>query len=477
MSGILNVPGLWPVIDVNGDPVSGATINFYEPGTTTPKAVYSDATLATSLGTQLTTNAGGEPTTLAGAIARLWWGPTGVSYDIQVTAGAATRTWSDVFIGQGSVSIDLRDFGAKCDGTTADDAAWAAVFAANPNGFFTLTWPGFTRITTPITPPAGCSNVIVSPNGGAAIMATGTHAHTLLNLPSTVFNWQVYGVKFFTGSANSVSQNWAIVCAGDSCSFEQIRMTNVHSGLRVTGPKFYGKKIYGSAFKAVDGIGINIAQATTGTEVVEIENIFLESDPAAKPQYGVLVEQASACYLQGLATQFLFGLVVQPGNGQVVATLDLDFEADNCQGAGITFSAAGTGAVQRVSGFLRSTSNAGDGVDFVVPPASSDLQLRVADNGVRGVRLRAVDQKNSRLKIMAGGNGTHGFEADSGATRFRAEIMAGPIDDFGTNGQYGAVIGASCDNFTVTVDGQGGTTGQIFNGAGTSATKVVTTRV
>lgn len=101
MSGILNVPGLWPVFDANGDPVSGATILFYEPGTTTPKAVYSDDTLATSLGTQLTTNAGGEPTTLAGAVARLWWAASGSVYDVQVIAGASTRTWSGVGIESG----------------------------------------------------------------------------------------------------------------------------------------------------------------------------------------------------------------------------------------------------------------------------------------------------------------------------------------------------------------------------------------
>ena len=98
MAGLLIVPGLWPVIDVNGDPVSGATINFYEPGTTTPKAVYSDATLSTSLGTQLTTNAGGEPTTLAGTVARLWWAADGAAFDVQVTAGASTRTWSNVVV-------------------------------------------------------------------------------------------------------------------------------------------------------------------------------------------------------------------------------------------------------------------------------------------------------------------------------------------------------------------------------------------
>lgn len=98
MAGLLIVPGLWPVFDANGDPVSGATIRFYEPGTTTPKAVYSDATLATSLGTVLTTNASGEPTTLAAVVARLWWAADAAAFDVQVTAGVSTRTWSSVVV-------------------------------------------------------------------------------------------------------------------------------------------------------------------------------------------------------------------------------------------------------------------------------------------------------------------------------------------------------------------------------------------
>lgn len=105
MAGLLIVPGLWPVIDANGDPVSGATINFYEPNTTTPKAVYSDATLATSLGMQLTTNAGGEPTTLAGTVARLWWAADGAAFDVQVIAGASTRTWSNVVSDSGMAAL------------------------------------------------------------------------------------------------------------------------------------------------------------------------------------------------------------------------------------------------------------------------------------------------------------------------------------------------------------------------------------
>lgn len=138
MAGILNVPGLWPVFDANGDPVSGATINFYEPSTTTPKAVYSDTTLATALGTSLTTNAAGEPTTLAGAVARLWWAASGASFDVQVIAGASTRTWSNVGVesgGGGGDGIPYLDtaYGGSGDGTTNNVTALGNAVTSNPD--------------------------------------------------------------------------------------------------------------------------------------------------------------------------------------------------------------------------------------------------------------------------------------------------------------------------------------------------------
>ncbi|MCA3080539.1 MAG: hypothetical protein ING71_17325 [Rhodocyclaceae bacterium] len=121
MAGLLIVPGIWPVFDANGDPVSGATISFYQPGTTTPKAVYSDATLTTSLGSVLTTNAAGEPTTLAGSIARLWWAGDGELYDIKATVNGLDRTWAGVKVG---VDINRSRIWNVDDYGAVGNAAW-----------------------------------------------------------------------------------------------------------------------------------------------------------------------------------------------------------------------------------------------------------------------------------------------------------------------------------------------------------------
>lgn len=44
----------------NGEPVVAGSVYFYEPGTTTPKTIYTDSTLGTPAANPLTTNANGE---------------------------------------------------------------------------------------------------------------------------------------------------------------------------------------------------------------------------------------------------------------------------------------------------------------------------------------------------------------------------------------------------------------------------------
>lgn len=53
---------LWRATDANGDPISGAKLKFYLSETTTPMTVYADAALTVSLGTTVTCDSGGYPT-------------------------------------------------------------------------------------------------------------------------------------------------------------------------------------------------------------------------------------------------------------------------------------------------------------------------------------------------------------------------------------------------------------------------------
>ena len=53
-------PG-WRLTDDNDEPLSGGTLEFFQAGTSTPRTVYADKDLATPLGTSVTTDAGGYP--------------------------------------------------------------------------------------------------------------------------------------------------------------------------------------------------------------------------------------------------------------------------------------------------------------------------------------------------------------------------------------------------------------------------------
>lgn len=53
---------LWRATDANGDPIPGAKLKFYLSETTTPMTVYADAALTVSLGTTVTCDSGGYPT-------------------------------------------------------------------------------------------------------------------------------------------------------------------------------------------------------------------------------------------------------------------------------------------------------------------------------------------------------------------------------------------------------------------------------
>lgn len=64
------------VTDADGYPVPGAVLYFYEAGTTTPLTVYSDAELTVSLGTSVTCDSGGYPTSDGSTAVSIFVGTT-----------------------------------------------------------------------------------------------------------------------------------------------------------------------------------------------------------------------------------------------------------------------------------------------------------------------------------------------------------------------------------------------------------------
>jgi len=89
-SRLIFKPG-FRVTDENGTPQSGATLEFYDAGTTNARAVYTDSSLNTSAGSTVTCDSGGYPE-VSSVKALLYTGTT--AYKIIAKKSDATTLWS-----------------------------------------------------------------------------------------------------------------------------------------------------------------------------------------------------------------------------------------------------------------------------------------------------------------------------------------------------------------------------------------------
>jgi hypothetical protein len=82
------------VLDSTGAVVSGAVLEFYDAGTSTPRTVYSDYALSVSLGTSVTCDSGGYPTSDGNAKVSVYTG-TG-RYKIIAKTSTGTTVWGPI---------------------------------------------------------------------------------------------------------------------------------------------------------------------------------------------------------------------------------------------------------------------------------------------------------------------------------------------------------------------------------------------
>jgi hypothetical protein len=89
-STLIFKPG-FRVTDENGTPQSGATLEFYDAGTSNSRAVYTDSSLSTSAGSTVTCDAGGYPA-VSDVKILLYTGTT--AYKVVAKTSAAVELWS-----------------------------------------------------------------------------------------------------------------------------------------------------------------------------------------------------------------------------------------------------------------------------------------------------------------------------------------------------------------------------------------------
>lgn len=96
--------------DNNGAPLASGTLEFYDSGTTTARAVFSDADLNVSAGTTVTLNSAGFPT-VAGSEIAIFLSPVAYRVVVLNSAGTTLRTVDGVYALQtaSSVNLDISD--------------------------------------------------------------------------------------------------------------------------------------------------------------------------------------------------------------------------------------------------------------------------------------------------------------------------------------------------------------------------------
>jgi hypothetical protein len=81
-------PPSFRATDADDNPLAGGTMRFYAAGTTTPKAVYSDAARTVTLGTQVSTNSAGVPVSGSNVPILIYYGTGNYKYALYDADGA-----------------------------------------------------------------------------------------------------------------------------------------------------------------------------------------------------------------------------------------------------------------------------------------------------------------------------------------------------------------------------------------------------
>jgi hypothetical protein len=201
-------PG-WRALDANGDVYSGAVLHFFDAGTSTPRTVYSDSGLSTSLGVTVTCDSGGYPTSDGNAKTLIYTGTT--AYKVTLKNSAGTTIWSHDNI---AGALDTTPFAAAtfakpdtdCSADTANTTLTTddlgTVRNGNPTGgTFTYTLPSAITATNGrgyTFRHVGTANSIIIATVAAqtidgATTKTISSRYETLEIVSDGANWHVKG--------------------------------------------------------------------------------------------------------------------------------------------------------------------------------------------------------------------------------------------------------------------------------------------
>lgn len=160
-------PGYRLTDSLTGAAMSGATVEFYDAGTTTPKTVYSDADLLTSVGTSITTDGLGYPTSDGTTKSLLYVGTSSYKVVIKNSAGTTVASHDNIkgavaTVDPGDTSVvATRPVETKSLSYTILTTDQSKVFAGNCSG-------GDVTFTLPSAVTAGSGWFVTVQHAGSA---------------------------------------------------------------------------------------------------------------------------------------------------------------------------------------------------------------------------------------------------------------------------------------------------------------------
>ena len=144
------LPWAFAILDSNGDPVSGGTIEFYNAGGLVARTVYSDHSLSTSLGAIVTLSSAGVPINGSSTPVIIYTGTTDYKVIIKNSSGSTLYTFDNIegaldtssFLTLANQNVYQRPIDSETSNFTIVAADAGKVMPVNPNGgTFTATLP------------------------------------------------------------------------------------------------------------------------------------------------------------------------------------------------------------------------------------------------------------------------------------------------------------------------------------------------
>jgi hypothetical protein len=207
-------PG-WRALDANGDVYSSAVLHFFNAGTSNTRTVYSNYGLSTSLGTTVTCDSGGFPTSDGSTKVEIYTGNT--PYKVTLKNSAGTTIWTlDNIIAALDTSSFLTDSDVAPDFPITNTSSNVGPVAADQGNFWNINCSGGdVTVTFPAASTLGNGwNAKFRHDGTANQILFIADGSELFKLPSSHA-----GVASFASTLRG--QVFTITCDGTGYKVEQ----------------------------------------------------------------------------------------------------------------------------------------------------------------------------------------------------------------------------------------------------------------